>query len=176
MIVLRMDHRDSEPVSVGPASIREAPSIKVLDDGIHAVASELVRRLTHPQLDLNGRLAERFGIARSSRHSAIIHASASTTRGQARKAAMDEGVRDVVDTAMGMLRCWIVETRHRTATGGAERSRLPLLVPAVVTKSCLGAAHCHESGRFRPFVSRQKTCTKSKEPGCAIPDLHRLIV
>ena len=36
------------------------------------------------------------------------------------------------------------ETRHRTASGGAERSHLPLLDPAVVTKSCLGAAHCHE--------------------------------
>ena len=56
---------------------------------------------------------------------------------------MDEGAGGG-DTAMGMLPMLGFETRHRTASGGAERSHLPLLDPAVVTKSCLGAAHCHK--------------------------------
>ena len=56
---------------------------------------------------------------------------------------MDEGA-EGGDTTMGMLPILGSETGHRTASGGAKRSHLPLLNPAVVTKSCLGAAHCHE--------------------------------
>ena len=56
---------------------------------------------------------------------------------------MDEGAGGG-DTDMGMLPMLGFETQHRTASGGAERSHLPLLDPAVVTKSCPGTAHCHE--------------------------------
>ena len=87
----------------------------------------------------SGRGSERS----SSRHSASTRAAASTTRGGRPERSMDEGAGGG-DTAMGTLPMLGFETRHRTAFGGAERSHLPLLDPAVVTKSCLGAAHCHE--------------------------------
>ena len=90
-------------------SIREAPSSRF---SAHDIASELVRGLTHPQLDLLGRL----GARPERRHS-------STTRGGRPERSMDEGAGGG-DTA-GMLPMLGFETRHRTASGGAERSHLP---------------------------------------------------
>ena len=42
-------------------SIPGSAIVPVLDDGAHDIASELVRGLTHPQLDLLGRLGARLG-------------------------------------------------------------------------------------------------------------------
>ena len=53
-------HRDPEPALPVPLDPGSA-IVPVLDDGAHDIASELVRGLTHPQLDLLGRLGARLG-------------------------------------------------------------------------------------------------------------------
>ena len=52
-------HRDPEPALPVPLDPGSA-IVPVLDDGAHDIASELVRGLTHPQLDLLGRLGARL--------------------------------------------------------------------------------------------------------------------
>ena len=53
-------HRDPEPALPVPLDPGSA-IVPVLDDGAHDIASVLVRGLTHPQLDLLGRLGARLG-------------------------------------------------------------------------------------------------------------------
>ena len=114
-------------------SIREAPSSPVLDDGAHDIASELVR----------GPHAPATRPPRAPRGAARNEAPRDTVRAPGRpprrpeeagpERSMDEGAGGG-DTAMGMLPMLGFKTRHRSASGGAERSHLPLLDPAVVTK------------------------------------------
>ena len=123
-------------------SIREAPSSRFsMTAPMTSRANSFVASRTRKSTSsgASGRGSERS----SSRHSASTRAGGSTTRGGRPERSMDEGAGGG-DTAMGMFPMLGFETRHRTASGGAERSHLPLLDPAVVTKSCLEAAHCHE--------------------------------
>ena len=112
-------------------SIREAPSSRFsMTAPMTSRANSFVASRTRNSTSsgASGRGSERS----SSRHSASTRAAASTTRGGRPERSMDEGAGGG-DTGMGMLPMLGFETRHRTASGGAERSHLPLLDPAVVT-------------------------------------------
>ena len=104
-------------------SIREAPSSRFsMTAPMTSRANSFVASRTRNSTasGASGRGSERS----SSRHSASTRAAASTTRGGRPERSMDEGAGGG-DTAMGMLPMLGFETRHRTASGGAERSHLP---------------------------------------------------
>ena len=123
-------------------SIREAPSSRFsMTAPMTSRANSFVASRTRNSTSSG---ASGHGSERNcSCQTATTWAAASTTRGGRPERSMDEGAGGG-DTGMGMLPMLGFETRHRTASGGAERSHLPLLDTAVVTKSCPGTAHCHE--------------------------------
>ena len=143
------------PVPLDPGSA----IVPVLDDGAHDIASELVRDLTHPQLDLLGRLGARLGTKLLATQCEHPGGRLDDPRRQAGKI---DGRRlpGGGDTAMGMLPMLGFETaasyRFCSACGAfagkpspcstCRRDGNPALERPAVTNS-----------RFRPFVSTQKT-------------------